>query len=180
MEQKAHVDPCWGDCAPRDRVVVGTIDEVNAAGPRLHHRHDRAEGPGDAVPLLEGIRSRNARMKPPPTAERLAPQGLSKINNSVNGHGMLICPSDDGGATMSLTRREGEQLASIVKLVEAVRREAARNVGKPGRQSRVRRSAFEAKKMSEDVLASRAKGAHVEELAAKYGVSTAYIYMIKP
>lgn len=86
---------------------------------------------------------------------------------------MVAWRSVHGGATKSLTRRQEEQLASIKRLVEAVRREAARNISQPGRLLRMRRSAFEAKKMREDVLASRAKGAHVEELAAKYDVSTA-------
>ena len=81
---------------------------------------------------------------------------------------------------MSLTRREERRLAAIIRLVEAVRREAARNGSRPGRAFRARRSALEARKMREDVLASRAKGVRVEELATEYGVSTAYIYMIKP
>jgi predicted DNA-binding transcriptional regulator YafY len=33
--------------------------------------------------------------------------------------------------------------------------------------------------MREDILAKRAKGVSAAKLAEKYGVSTAYIYMIK-
>ena len=44
---------------------------------------------------------------------------------------------------------------------------------------RRRRSGVEADKMRADILAKRAKGVPATKLAEKYGVSTAYIYMIK-
>ena len=40
-------------------------------------------------------------------------------------------------------------------------------------------TAVEAEKMRADILAKRAKGVPATKLAEKYGVSTAYIYMIK-
>jgi hypothetical protein len=44
---------------------------------------------------------------------------------------------------------------------------------------RQRRSSEDAEKMREQILAARAKGVPATKLAEKYGVSTAYIYMIK-
>ena len=44
---------------------------------------------------------------------------------------------------------------------------------------RRRRSAADSEKLRKDVLAARAKGTSAAKLAQKYGVSTAYIYMIK-
>ena len=52
----------------------------------------------------------------------------------------------------------------------------ARSGTKPGAS---RRTAAQAAKMRADILARRAKGVPAAKLAGKYGVSTAYIYMIK-
>lgn len=79
---------------------------------------------------------------------------------------------------MSLTRRQERYLADISKLAEAIKAEAQYG-GKTSRNERNRRSAEEAAKMREAILAERAKGTSAAKLAAKYGVSTAYIYMIK-
>ncbi len=80
---------------------------------------------------------------------------------------------------MSLTKRQEKILSQIVTLVEKFRAEAAKSPEKSGKGGRMRRSAAEAEKMRKDILAARAKGVSVAKLASKYGVSTAYIYMIK-
>lgn len=83
---------------------------------------------------------------------------------------------------MSLTPRQERYLAKITQLVEAIQTEAKKAEGKNGKadgKSRRRRSAAEAAKMRSNILAERAKGTSAAKLAAKYGVSIAYIYMIK-
>lgn len=83
---------------------------------------------------------------------------------------------------MPLTPRQERYLAKITTLVEAIRAEAKKADGKAGKASgkvRKRRSAEDAAKMRATILAERAKGTSAAKLAAKYGVSTAYIYMIK-
>lgn len=83
---------------------------------------------------------------------------------------------------MSLTPRQERYLAKITQLVEAIQTEAKKTDGKAGKangQGRMRRSAADAAKMRAVILAQRAKGISAAKLAAKYGVSTAYIYMIK-
>jgi hypothetical protein len=83
---------------------------------------------------------------------------------------------------MSLTSRQERYLAKITQLVEAVQREAKKidgNAGKANGRGRKRSSAEDAAKMRAAILAERAKGTSAAKLAAKYGVSTAYIYMIK-
>lgn len=83
---------------------------------------------------------------------------------------------------MSLSSRQERYLAKITQLVGAIQREAKKAEGKIGRTGgtgRKRRSAEDAAKMRAAILAKRAKGTSAAKLAAKYGVSTAYIYMIK-
>lgn len=80
---------------------------------------------------------------------------------------------------MSLTVRQERYLAKITQLVEAIQVEAKKADGKDGGKVRKRRSAADAAKMRATILAERAKGTSAAKLAAKYGVSTAYIYMIK-
>ena len=48
-----------------------------------------------------------------------------------------------------------------------------------GAAVRFTRSSADAEKMRADILAKRAKGVPATKLADKYGVTTAYIYMIK-
>ena len=82
---------------------------------------------------------------------------------------------------MSLTPRQERYLAKITQLVEAIQAEAKKADGKACKangKGRKRRSA-DASKMRAAILAERAKGTSAAKLAAKYGVSTAYIYMIK-
>jgi nicotinic acid phosphoribosyltransferase len=83
---------------------------------------------------------------------------------------------------MSLSKRQEQYLNKIAELVEKVKLEAAKaKNGSNGKVSatRRRRSAAEAEKMRGAILAARAKGVSAAKLADKYGVSTAYIYMIK-
>ena len=83
---------------------------------------------------------------------------------------------------MSLTARQERYLAKITQLVDAIQREAKKAEGKTGKASgkgRKRRSAEDAAKMRAVILAERAKGTGAAKLAAKYGVSTAYVYLIK-
>lgn len=83
---------------------------------------------------------------------------------------------------MSLTPRQERYLAKITQLVEAIQTEAKKAEGKAGKASgkgRKRRSAEDAGKMRSNILAERAKGTSAAKLAAMYGVSIAYIYMIK-
>ncbi len=78
---------------------------------------------------------------------------------------------------MSLSARQQKQLDEIIKLVEKVRLSASTNSTDSG--VRMRRSRADADKMRKEVLAARAKGVSATKLAEKYGVSLAYIYMIK-
>ena len=59
------------------------------------------------------------------------------------------------------------------KLISSLENEPQRSSG------RRRRSATEAKKMRAEILKARAKGVSVTKLAEKYGVTTAYVYMIR-
>lgn len=77
---------------------------------------------------------------------------------------------------MALTKRQDQMLNQIVTLVEKFRVEATKQSAKGGR---VRRTAAEAEKMRKEILAARAKGVSPAKLAEKFGVSSAYIYMIK-
>jgi len=98
---------------------------------------------------------------------------------------------------MSLTKRQISKLNKIVEMaqqllatvednaskkVSAKSAKAGRGRGRSGSVSakvRRRRSSAEAEKMRADILSKRAKGVSAAALAEKYGVSTAYIYMIK-
>ena len=78
-----------------------------------------------------------------------------------------------------LTKRQEKMLSQIEKLVEKFRAEAAKQPSSSGRRGGKRRTAAEAEKMRKEILAARAKGVSAAKLAEKYGVSNAYIYMIK-
>lgn len=86
---------------------------------------------------------------------------------------------------MALTKRQVSKLNKVKALIEDVLRIAAAETpstksGKSNAGSRrTRRTAVQAQKMRADILAKRAKGVPATDLAEKYGVSTAYIYMIK-
>lgn len=80
---------------------------------------------------------------------------------------------------MTLTEHQDRQLQTIITLVEKFRKEAAKVSADKMTPRGRRRSAADAAKMRKDILAARAKGVAATKLAAKYGVSTAYIYMIK-
>ena len=82
---------------------------------------------------------------------------------------------------MALSKRQIAYLNRIIataqKMLDTAHLEDSR-AGNGGPKRR-RRSAVEAEKMRADILAKRAKGVPATKLAEKYGVSTAYIYMIK-
>jgi Mor family transcriptional regulator len=85
---------------------------------------------------------------------------------------------------MALTKRQVGKLNRILDIVQDILRKdenAATSAKKATRPSGVRRrrSAKEAEKMRSDILKQRARGVSAAELADKYDVSTAYIYMIK-
>lgn len=69
-------------------------------------------------------------------------------------------------------------IATAQKMLATAHLEDSRSSLRNGAK-RHRRSAVEAQKMRADILAKRAKGVSAAKLAEKYGVSTAYIYMIK-
>ena len=78
-----------------------------------------------------------------------------------------------------LTSRQDKMLVQIVKLVEKFRAEAAKMPARTGKGPRKRRTGEALEKMRKEILAARAKGVSAAKLAEKYGVSSAYIYMIK-
>lgn len=89
---------------------------------------------------------------------------------------------------MLLTRRQISKLSKAYALLRQVLREAEHEYRRSTKSEALakdsdggtsRRSAIAAKKMRDDVLAKRARGVSAASLADKYGVSTAYIYMIK-
>jgi hypothetical protein len=81
---------------------------------------------------------------------------------------------------MSLSRRQIAYLNRIIITAQKMLATAHLEDNAAGRgPKRRRRSAAEAEKMRADILAKRAKGVSAAKLAEKYGVSTAYIYMIK-
>lgn len=88
---------------------------------------------------------------------------------------------------MALTKRQISRINKVIGMLQdyldQAEKQAAREAARPkpvrtGRR-RTRRTSVDAAKMREDILARRAKGVPVAKLAEKYGVSTAYIYMIK-
>lgn len=83
---------------------------------------------------------------------------------------------------MSLSNRQIAYLNRIIataqKMLATAHLEDSKSASRNGIK-RHRRSAVEAEKMRADILAKRAKGMSAAKLAEKYGVSTAYIYMIK-
>lgn len=84
---------------------------------------------------------------------------------------------------MSLSKRQVAYLNKIIvtaqKMLATAHLEASKPGARSGAPTRRRRSAAEAEKMRADILSKRAKGVPATKLAEKYGVSTAYIYMIK-
>ncbi|MFO1122050.1 MAG: hypothetical protein U1F47_07010 [Hyphomicrobiales bacterium] len=85
-----------------------------------------------------------------------------------------------------MTKRQIAKLKKLVSMAQDLLASAEANPTLPasqarrsGRPVRHRRTAAEAEKMRNDILAKRAKGVSALSLAKKYNVSTAYIYMIK-
>lgn len=83
---------------------------------------------------------------------------------------------------MALSKRQVAYLNKIISTAEKLLATADLEDNRSSKGSapkRRRRSGMEAEKMRADILAKRAKGVPATKLAEKYGVSTAYIYMIK-
>lgn len=80
---------------------------------------------------------------------------------------------------MSLSKRQIAYLNKIISTAQKMLDTAHLEEKHQGGSKRRRRSSVEAEKMRADILAKRAKGVPAAKLAEKYGVSTAYIYMIK-
>jgi|688.fasta_scaffold1348937_1 hypothetical protein len=82
---------------------------------------------------------------------------------------------------MSLSKTQIGRLNRIIVIAQKIL-ETAQHEGNSyhnGVPRRRRRSAEDAAKMRQDILAKRAKGIPAAKLAEKYGVTTAYVYMIK-
>lgn len=81
---------------------------------------------------------------------------------------------------MSLSQRQISHLNKIIDTAQKMLALAEKEE-KSGRNTskRMRRSSADAEKMKDQIRAARAKGVPAAKLAEKYGVSTAYIYMIK-
>ena len=82
---------------------------------------------------------------------------------------------------MQLSKTQVTRLNRIIitaqRILETARLEqSAFHNGMPRRR---RRASEDAAKMRADILAKRAKGSPAAKLAERYGVTTAYIYMIK-
>lgn len=81
---------------------------------------------------------------------------------------------------MALSQRQINSLNRIIstaqKIVATAEKEAKSG---NGGSKRLRRSSADAEKMKAQIRAAKAKGVPATKLAEKYGVSTAYIYMIK-
>ncbi len=67
-------------------------------------------------------------------------------------------------------------IATAMKMIETAE---ADHASEALRKPRRRRSSADAEKMKAKIRAARAKGVPAAKLAEKYGVSAAYIYMIK-
>jgi nicotinic acid phosphoribosyltransferase len=80
---------------------------------------------------------------------------------------------------MSFSKRQIAYLNKIISTAQKMLATAELEAKKSDKGKRRRRSSAEAEKMRADILAKRAKGVSAVKLAEKYGVSTAYIYMIK-
>lgn len=90
-----------------------------------------------------------------------------------------------------LSKRQRSQLDKIIKQVEKIISQAdaaearSRKIGRQshlksrGKSTRIRRSRTESNKMKREIKAARKRGVKVADLATKYGVSSAYIYMMK-
>jgi hypothetical protein len=80
---------------------------------------------------------------------------------------------------MALSKRQVGYLNSIIATAQKMVAQADEESATNGSLKRNRRSSAAAAKMKEQIRAARAKGVPAAKLAEKYGVSTAYVYMIK-
>ena len=83
---------------------------------------------------------------------------------------------------MTLSARQHKRLTLIIENLALFLAESQRDNNKAGaalKKTRVRRNAEDAVKLRKQIKAERAKGVPAAELAKKFGVSVAYIYMAK-
>ncbi len=80
---------------------------------------------------------------------------------------------------MSLSRQQAHRLNTIIATARKMLALAETEPAGRDAPNRRRRSSADAEKMKAQIRAARAKGVPAAKLAEKYGVSTAYIYMIK-
>lgn len=80
---------------------------------------------------------------------------------------------------MALSKQQTDRLNKIIGLAQKVLTTAEQESSNEGAKKRRRRSSEDAEKMKAAIKAARAKGVSAAKLAEKYGVSTAYVYMIK-
>ena len=81
---------------------------------------------------------------------------------------------------MELSKRQIHRLNAIIETAKKIiaTSEAHGAQASTGKMRR-RRSAADAEKMRAQIRTARAKGVPASKLAERYGVSTAYVYMIK-
>lgn len=79
---------------------------------------------------------------------------------------------------MALSKQQVAQLNTIIATAKKMIALAENEPASKG-PKRLPRSSADAAKMKDRIRAARAKGVPAIKLAEKYGVSTAYIYMIK-
>jgi hypothetical protein len=79
---------------------------------------------------------------------------------------------------MALSKQQVARLNSIIATAKKMIALAEKEPASKG-MKRFRRSSADAAKMKDQIRVARAKGVPATKLAEKYGVSTAYVYMIK-
>jgi hypothetical protein len=110
---------------------------------------------------------------------------VSRVVHRFRGNDFSGLPlsAKKNGKHMPLSKRQIAYLNRIIltaqKMLDTAELEDSRSAGLRSGLRRRRRSSAEAQKMRADILSKRSKGVSATQLAEKYGVSTAYIYMIK-
>ena len=72
-----------------------------------------------------------------------------------------------------------QRIAALKHIIHSAEKLIVSLEYEPRHVTRRRRTSVEAEKMRANILRARAKGVPAKKLAEKYGVSTAYVYMIK-
>lgn len=80
---------------------------------------------------------------------------------------------------MALSKQQTAKLNKIIQTAQEILDAAASEQASGNGPKRTRRSSADAEKMKAAIKTARARGVPATKLAEKYGVSTAYVYMIK-